>query len=102
MLSNGQNGELATPYPENMVPAQIREYIKMMPKYGSCIKVEKAIPFEDIAILSRQTGTEFASITIGDKNYIIRGDALKTPLPNEIISKKRHFKLSFASIYKRY
>lgn len=88
ILSNGEVGELATPYPTDKIPEKIKNYINKMTEYGSTLQVDSPISFEEIGLLSRQTGTEFASITIGKKHYIVRGDATKTPLSLEVFSQK--------------
>ena len=88
ILSNGQVGELAIPYADDKIPIKIKNYINQMKDYGSTLQVDSPISFEEIGLLSRQTGTEFASITIGKNHYVVRGDATKTPISLEVFSQK--------------
>ncbi|MDO5479919.1 MAG: hypothetical protein Q4G23_12240 [Clostridia bacterium] len=78
-------GELANPYSSDLIPTEINGYIAKLTDYGSCIKVDKVLDFSDISLMSRQTGTEFASVTIGDKHYLIKGDDKGTPISAEML-----------------
>jgi SPP1 gp7 family putative phage head morphogenesis protein len=78
------SGKLATPYSDNMLPDNVKSNLHRLKKAGDCIETEAVISFGEIALMSRQTGVEFASITIGSKNYILRGSATSTTLPAEL------------------
>ncbi len=84
-------GELAKPYSSTLIPKEINGYISQMPNYGSCIEVDKALDFYDISLMSRQTGTEFAAITIGDKHYLIKGDEKGTPISAKMMEEMRKY-----------
>ena len=82
ILSNRRHGELAMPYPEH------KQYLDKLKKYGDSMVTVEPTTFEEMGLLSRQTGNEFASITIDNNHILIRGDENTTPLPRTIISKK--------------
>ncbi len=83
------SGELAKPYSSELIPAEINNYINRMPDYGSYIEVNEELDFYDISLMSRQTGTEFASVTIGDKHYLIKGDEKGTPISEKLLEEMR-------------
>ena len=83
------SGELAKPYSSDLIPSEINNYIEQLSDYGSCTEVDKALNFSDISLMSRQTGTEFASVTIGDKHYLIKGDEKGTPISAEMLEEMR-------------
>ncbi len=83
------SGELAKPYSSELIPAEINNYINRMPDYGSYIEVNEELDFYDISLMSRQTGTEFASVTIGDKHYLIKGDEKGTPISEKLLEDMR-------------
>ena len=83
------SGELAKPYSSDLIPNEINGYIAKLSDYGSCTEVDKALNFSDISLMSRQTGTEFASVTIGDKHYLIKGDEKGTPISGKLFEEMR-------------
>lgn len=83
------SGELAKPYSSDLIPSEINNYIEQLSDYGSCTEVDKALNFSDISLMSRQTGTEFASVTIGDKHYLIKGDEKGTPISGKLFEEMR-------------
>ena len=84
-------GELAKPYSSDLIPNEINGYLAKLPDYGNCIKADKALDFSDVSLMSRQTGTEFASVTIGDKHYLIKGDDKGTPISSEMLEEMRKY-----------
>ena len=77
--------ELAMPYSEHIIPNKIKDYLSRLQNYGEMILVDSPPSFNEISLMSRQTGTEFASITIGAKHYIIKGDIKGTPISKSMI-----------------
>jgi hypothetical protein len=41
----------------------------------------------DVSIMSKETGVEFARVTIGEKTYLIRGDKGGTVIPDKLLNK---------------
>ena len=78
-------GELAKPYPKENLPKEIVEWIRELPRYKDSIEISSAPSYEQISLLSRQEGVEFASITTGNRNIIIRGDASGTPISKDLL-----------------
>ncbi len=91
-VNTSSNGELARPYPEDIVPENVRDYLSRLQNYGDTISVQSAPSFEEISLMSRQSGTEVASITIGNKHYIIKGDKKGTPISNELLNEMKKYK----------
>ena len=87
LSTSGSSGEKASPYPTKSVPHLINRYLKSLKKYGDILNVKEPPSFSDISLMSRQSGTEYASITIGNEHYIIKGNTKGTPIPNEIFEK---------------
>lgn len=84
ILTSNNIGEKAKPYSIEKVPDKINKYLSELKNYGDELEVDTAPTFTEIALLSRQAGTEFASITVNRKHYIIKGDERGT-----MISKSR-------------
>lgn len=78
-------GELAKPYPKENLPKEVVEWIRKLPQYKDAIEISSTPSYEQISLLSRQEGVEFASITIGNRNIIIRGDTRGTPISKELL-----------------
>lgn len=78
-------GELAKPYPKEAIPDEINQFLNNLPNYGDTVQVSSAPSLEQISLMSRQGATEFSSISIGNRNYIIRGDLKGTPISEEML-----------------
>ena len=39
---------------------------------------------KDVSIMSKETGVEYARLTIGDKTCLVRGDKTGTDIPSDI------------------
>ena len=78
-------GEMAIPYDDDLIPFRIKKYLSELNKYGDELKTEKPLTFEEISLMSRQSGVEFASITCDGVNYIIRGNKKDTMISEEIL-----------------
>ena len=78
-------GELAKPYPRESLPGEIDEYLSGLLKDGEKIQVNRAPSLEEISLMSRQESVEFASITIGDRNYILRGNIKGTNMSEDML-----------------
>ena len=70
------------------IPAHIKAMIDKLPKTGDYI-VGSTDDFtiQDVSIMSKETGVEFAKVTIGNKSYLIRGGKRGAVIPNELMDK---------------
>ena len=86
MIETEKNiSELAKPYPKELLPDNIKEYLSRLPRYGDTIEIDSIPSFEDISLMARQEAVEFASVSVGGKNYVLRGDIKGTPIPQNIL-----------------
>ena len=86
IIKSNNVGEKAEPYPSEKVPQRIRTYLSKLQKSGDKIEIDSPISFEDIALMSRQTGCEFASFTVGQKSYVLLGDENGTYIPKDFLN----------------
>jgi len=66
------------------IPKIIKEALNSLSKSGNYIIANK-LSEKEISIMSKETGVEFASVTIGNKTYVIRGNEYGTDIPDSII-----------------
>lgn len=91
MNTTKENGIIAKPYSEDKIPEKIQNSLNQLKEYGDLIEVDKPYKFEEMALLSRQAGVEFASITVNSKNIIIKGDIQGVTIPEHLIKEiKKH------------
>jgi hypothetical protein len=78
------------------IPDHIRAMIEKLPNTGDYI-VGSADDFniQDVSIMSKETGVEFAKVTIGNKSYLIRGRQRGADIPKELIDKMSPHNSSF-------
>ncbi|MBQ9986045.1 MAG: hypothetical protein IJP38_07020, partial [Oscillospiraceae bacterium] len=81
----GNAGELATPYSADKIPDEVKRYLSDLTQYGDSIDVDLTPSFENISLMARQEAAEFASVTIGNRNIIIRGDINGTYISEELL-----------------
>ena len=82
------------------IPEYIKKAIKQLKFKGDYISDSKdKYSSTDVSVLSKETGVEYAKVTIGKKCYIIRGDKNGTTIPESIIArmKRESGKLDFHS-----
>ena len=78
------------------VPERVKDMNRKLPKKGSYITgSKKDFSVKDVSIMSKETGVEFAKVTIGDKSFLIRGDQNGAVIPNSLISKMEKGNSSF-------
>ena len=51
------------------------------------LEVSEDIVEKDYYVMSKETGVEFAKVTIGDKTYIVRGDKNEAVVPESLMKK---------------
>lgn len=80
------------------IPEKIKELLSRLTKKGDYISAtEEELSMLNVSIMSKETGVEFARITVGDKIYLIRGDKKGTSIPKELFKliKKKSGTLDF-------
>ena len=64
------------------IPEHIKEHLVHLQNKGDYITGSVgAFSMSDVSIMSKETGVEFAHVTIGDTTYLIRGDVKGTVIP---------------------
>lgn len=82
------------------IPERIVKMLKKLQNKGDYISDSAgSFSMEDISIMSKQTGVEFACVTIDNVAYLIRGDNRGTVIPSELINliKEKSGSLDFHS-----
>lgn len=82
------------------IPENVRSMLEKLPKKGSFIKgSHKDFTIRDVSIMSKETGVEFAKVTIGDESYLIRGDQFGATIPPKIkrLMRQKHSSFDFHS-----
>ena len=51
------------------------------------LEVSEDIVEKDYYVMSKETGVEFAKVTIGDKTYLVRGDKNEAVVPESLMKK---------------
>ncbi|MCM1578389.1 MAG: hypothetical protein NC078_06295 [Ruminococcus sp.] len=70
------------------IPDNVKEYLSRLHDKGDYIMGSSAeFGMTDVSIMSKETGVEFAHVTIGEKAYLIRGDKKGTTIPNKLLKK---------------
>ena len=70
------------------IPKYIKENLSKLQHKGDSITGSVGeFSMSDVSIMSKETGVEFAHVTVGDTTYLIRGDVRGTVIPNNILKK---------------
>ena len=70
------------------VPKHIQDALSQLKKTGDYIKSDvDSYNITDASIMSKETGVEFAKVTVGTETYIIRGDTKGTVIPDSLMRK---------------
>lgn len=78
------------------IPQHIKDMLLKLPKAGGFIRGSKDdFSIQDVSIMSRETGVEFAKITIGDSAYLIRGNQFGAVIPDSLLKKMNKAGSSF-------
>ncbi|MCC8069229.1 MAG: phage minor capsid protein [Ruminococcus sp.] len=74
------------------LPEKLQDYLKFLTKENDYIEGEKnEFPMKDLSSLSKETGVEFARITIKDKTYLIRGSSRGTNISNDMLESMKKY-----------
>ena len=72
------------------IPTQIQAMLDRLPNKGDYIKGNTSdFDMKDVSVMSKETGVEFARITIGNESFLIRGDKKGTTIPQNLIRRLR-------------
>lgn len=70
------------------VPPNIQNWMARLKTKGSFItSTADDFNMKDVSILSKETGVEYAKVTIGNKSYLIRGDNEGTTIPESVLNR---------------
>ena len=72
------------------IPPHIQAMLDKLPHKGDYIKGSTSdFDMRDVSVMSKETGVEFARITIGNESFLIRGDNKGTTIPQSLIRRLR-------------
>ncbi len=72
------------------IPEHIKEHLAHLQNKGDYITGSVGtFSMSDVSIMSKETGVEFAHVTIGDTTYLIRGDVKGTVIPYDLFDKMK-------------
>ena len=72
------------------IPKLIKATLSRLKKKGDYIAGSlEELSMTNVSIMSKETGIEFARITIGETAYLIRGDESGTTIPKRLLSKMK-------------
>ena len=72
------------------IPNNLKSALSQMKNKGDYITTdEDSFSMKDVSIMSKESGVEFAKISVDGKTYIIRGDKSGTDIPNSLLSKMK-------------
>ena len=74
---------------DELVPDNLKHCLNVLKNDGDSINLNNPLSHKEISILSRQTGVEFASVTIGGENILIRGNETSTSISKEIFDEMK-------------
>jgi len=70
------------------IPEHIKQTISKLNRKGDYVSSDgDNYPIKDVSIMSKETGVEYAKLSIGGKSYLIRGDKNGVDVPGELLSK---------------
>ena len=80
------------------LPDNIKNALSKLAKKGNFIKGSPDdFSMKNVGIMSKETGVEFARVTVGGETYLIRGDERGTDIPPLLLSKMH--KLFWSSLF---
>ena len=70
------------------IPEHIRKILLQLQKKGDIVTGGKEnFSMKDVSIMSKETGVEFAKVTIGEETYLVRGDKTGAVVPDSLMMK---------------
>ena len=87
-----KNGISSQPYSERgiEIPEHIKQTLAKLNKAGDTITGKTgSYPIKDVSIMSKEAGVEFARVTIGDEEILIRGDEKGATIPYKLLNRMK-------------
>ena len=73
------------------IPNELKTALSHLQKKGDYISSNgKSFTMKDVSIMSKESGVEFAKVTVDGKSYIIRGDRNGTTIPKPLLDKMKN------------
>lgn len=70
------------------IPPHIQAMLDKLPNKGDYIKGgANDFDMRDVSVMSKETGVEFAKVTIANESYLIRGDKSETAIPDNLLQR---------------
>lgn len=70
------------------IPESLKTALSQMKNKGEYIITDSdSFSMKDVSIMSKESGVEFAKVSVNGKTYIIRGDKSGTVIPNSLMTK---------------
>ncbi|MDO4487593.1 MAG: hypothetical protein Q4B67_00680 [Eubacteriales bacterium] len=70
------------------IPEHIKQILSKLQNKGDIISGNKdSFSIKDVSVMSKETGVEFAKVSIGNKTYLIRGDKNGAVVPEKLMKK---------------
>lgn len=89
MLSSpAETGQLATPYSKRGIEIEerLQTYLKDLHADGEhIVRPAGEIRYQDLAVLTTETGVEYTLLTIGKQSYLVRGTRDRTTISRELL-----------------
>ncbi len=87
-----KNGTPSQPYSDRgiEIPEHIKETLSKLKKTGDSLTGKVgSFPIKDVSIMSKEAGVEFAKVTIGNEEILIRGSAKGATIPDRLLSRMK-------------
>lgn len=78
------SGDKLSPLKPEYVPENIKEYLNSLQEDGDSLTLDSRPTIKDLSLLSRQTGVEFAALSVNGKNILIRGNSSATTISSTL------------------
>ena len=70
------------------IPEHIKQTLSKLKSKGDIVTGSRdSFSMKDVSVMSKETGVEFAKVTIGDKTYLVRGDKNGAVVPEALMKK---------------
>ena len=72
------------------IPDNLKTALSKMKNIGDYIVADAdSFSMKDVSIMSKESGVEFAKVTVDGKAYLIRGDKAGTTIPNSLLERMK-------------
>ena len=85
---NGSQNEVSYSDRGIEIPEHVKKILSKLKEKGDTVTGNKdSFSMKDVSIMSKETGAEFARVSIGEKTYLIRGDTSGAVDTNKLLKK---------------